>query len=262
MSALEVPSFFSVLVACLRGAGCVFAEEEAQLLLDGASTPSQLQQMVDRRLTGEPLEHIVGWVQFCGRRIAVAPGVFVPRRRTEFLVHRAVESAPGGSVVADLCCGSGAVAASIGQASQRVELWAADLDPVAIDCARGNLGEAANLLCGDLFEPLPDALRAHLDLIVASAPYVPTRALNTLPSEARLHEPTRALDGGPDGLAVYRALITEASRWLTPRGSVLIEVGRRQAVAASELFAQHGFAADIHTCDDLGSTVVQARLEH
>ena len=261
MSAQEVPSFFSVLAATLRGAGCVFAEEEAQLLLHEARTPLRLQQMVDRRLSGEPLEHIVGWVQFCGRRIAVAPGVFVPRRRTEFLVHRALELVRPGSTVADLCCGSGAVAASIRQA-RRVEVWAADLDPAAIDCARGNLGPTANLRCGDLFAPLPDTLRGCLDLVVASAPYVPTVALATLPPEARLHEPVLALDGGPDGFAVYRALIAAAPRWLTPHGSVLIEVARRQAAAATALFAEHGFAAGIDTCDDLGSTVVHARLRH
>ena len=92
-------------VAALRAAGCVFAEDEARLILSAARTPDELTAMVDRRVTGLPLEHVVGWAEFSGLRIAVEPGVFVPRRRTEFLVEQALEHAPDASVVVDLCCG-------------------------------------------------------------------------------------------------------------------------------------------------------------
>ncbi len=92
----------------LRAAGCVFAEDEAQLLIDAAHHPDQLTHMVDQRLRGLPLEHIVGgWADFCGTRIAVEPGVFVPRRRTEFVVRVAAMITKPGAVVVDLCCGSG-----------------------------------------------------------------------------------------------------------------------------------------------------------
>ena len=83
----------SDIVARLRAAGCVFAEDEARLLISEARTPAELTAMVDRRAAGLPLEHVVGWAQFCGLRIAVDPGVFVPRRRTEFLVSEAVSLA-------------------------------------------------------------------------------------------------------------------------------------------------------------------------
>ena len=105
----------SVVVTRLRAAGCVFAEDEAQLLMAGAATLADLSAMVDRRAAGEPLEHVLGWAEFCGLRIAVDPGVFVPRRRTEFLVSQAVTlarkaaAAQPRTVVVDLCCGSGAL---------------------------------------------------------------------------------------------------------------------------------------------------------
>src|SRR5690242_10112199 len=120
-------------VTRLRAAGCVFAEDEARLLISAAQTPAGLAAMVDRRAAGQPLEHVLGWAEFCGLRIAVDPGVFIPRRRTEFLVRRAAALArraagqdpdrqdpdrqdptlPRAVVVVDLCCGSGAVGAAL-----------------------------------------------------------------------------------------------------------------------------------------------------
>ena len=97
----------------LRAAGCVFAEEEARLLGEAAATTADLEALVARRVAGEPLEQLLGWAEFCGLRIAVAPGVFVPRRRTEFLVETAVALVHAGAVVLDLCCGSGAVGAAL-----------------------------------------------------------------------------------------------------------------------------------------------------
>jgi release factor glutamine methyltransferase len=118
---------WSAVVAKLRAAGCVFAEDEARLLMSAAATPAELSAMVDRRAAGEPLEHVIGWAEFCGLRIAVDPGVFVPRRRTEFLVRQAIglarQAGPPTShdgraplVVVDLCCGSGAVGAALAAA--------------------------------------------------------------------------------------------------------------------------------------------------
>src|SRR5688572_21960081 len=96
-------------IAALRAGGCVFAEEEARLLLSAAVSDGELSALVDRRVAGEPLEHLLGWAEFCGLRIEVDPGVFVPRRRTEFLVRQAAARARPGATVVDLCCGSGAV---------------------------------------------------------------------------------------------------------------------------------------------------------
>src|SRR5246127_2947620 len=106
----------SLIVDRLRTAGCVFAEDEARLLIAAAQTPAELDVMVGQRVTGLPLEQVVGWAEFCGLRITVAPGVFVPRRRTEFLVRRAVALARRGDVIVDLCCGAGAIGAAVAAA--------------------------------------------------------------------------------------------------------------------------------------------------
>ena len=121
-------------VARLRAAGCVFAEEEARLLGEAARTPAGLEAMVGQREKGLPLEQVVGWADFCGLRIFVDPGVFVPRRRSEFLVATAVSLASGASpVIVDLCCGTGAlglaVAARLGAAGRAAGLHATDIDP-------------------------------------------------------------------------------------------------------------------------------------
>ncbi|MGH3329922.1 MAG: methyltransferase, partial [Nocardioidaceae bacterium] len=122
----------SVIVSTLRAAGCVFAEDEARLLVAAAQTPADLAAMVDRRAAGLPLEHVLGWAEFCGLRIAVDPSVFVPRRRTELLVREAADLAPPRPVVLDLCCGTGAVGAALVAALDDVELHAVDVDPAAV----------------------------------------------------------------------------------------------------------------------------------
>lgn len=164
----SAPLSRSAVVATLRAAGCVFAEDEAELLLSTAHTADELTAMVERRAFGLPLEHVVGWAEFHGRRITVDPGVFVPRRRTEFLVGQAValgrrtaERTGRPTVVVDLCCGSGAVAAVLAATLHRVELYAADIEPAAVRCARRNITDAGGRVYeGDLFDALPVGLRA------------------------------------------------------------------------------------------------------
>ena len=245
----------SSVVAALRAAGCVFAEDEARHLVEAADTPEQLDAMVERRVAGLPLEHILGWAEFCGLRVAVDPGVFVPRRRTGFLVQEAV--ALGGTVVVDLCCGTAAVGAAIAAALGPVELHAVEIDPAAIPCARHNVAAAGgHVYQGDLFTPLPDSLRGRVDLLVANAPYVPTDAIATMPPEARDHEARVALDGGADGLDVQRRVVASAPDWLAPRGHLLIETSRLQAPHTAEEFRRSGLRARIATSDELDATVV------
>jgi release factor glutamine methyltransferase len=239
----------------LRAAGCVFAEDEARLLLAAAATPDDLERLVLRRVGGEPLEYVLGWAEFCGLRIAVAPGVFVPRRRTEFLVRRAVKLARSGDSVVDLCCGSGAIAAALAAAVDRIELYATDLDPVAVRCAASNLGRAGQVYAGDLYEPLPAALRGRVDLIVCNAPYVPTDAIEFMPAEARLHEAKSALDGGPDGLDIQRRVAAQAPFWLAPTGHLLIETSVGQAPSTAAAFEEAGLTAAIAHDAELESTV-------
>ncbi|MFD7237287.1 putative protein N(5)-glutamine methyltransferase [Streptomyces syringium] len=255
----------SVIVTRLRAVGCVFAEDEAELLLSTARDSAELAAMVDRRIAGLPLEHVLGWAEFHGLRIAVDPGVFVPRRRTEFLVVQAVAlarqppatAARTAPVVVDLCCGSGAVGAALGAALDQVELHAADIDPAAVRCARGNLAAAGGRVHeGDLYEPLPATLRGRVDVLVANAPYVPTEAIGLLPPEARLHEPLVSLDGGADGLDVQRRVTAAAPQWLAPGGHLLVETSERQASRTVEAFAGSGLIPRVVTCDDLNATVV------
>ena len=246
----------TAVTATLRAAGSVFAEDEARLLLDGATGDAALQAMIARRVAGEPLEHILGWAAFCGLRIAVEPGVFVPRRRSEFLARQAVAATSRGAVVVELCCGSGAVTATLVAAVGDVDARASDIEPAAVRCARRNLPVTAHVYEGDLFAPLPDQLRGRVDVLVANAPYVPTDEIELMPPEAREHEPRRALDGGGDGLDVHRRVIAEAPRWLASGGHLLIETSTRQAPLARDLMTAAGLVAKITYAADADGAVI------
>lgn len=242
------------LVARLRAAGCVFAEDEARLLREAAGSPAALETLVRRRVAGEPLEHLLGWVRFCGLRLAIEPGVFVPRRRTEFLAREAVARLRVGDVVVDLCCGCGAIAAAVAAAVPGLEVHAADLDPVAVRCARANLSGPVHQ--GDLFAALPVSLRGRVTVLTGNAPYVPSDAVATMPAEARLHEPRTALDGGPDGLSVLDRLVGGAGEWLAPGGAVLVETSRAQAPVLADRVAAAGLVAEVRVDDEAEATVV------
>jgi len=245
-------------VARLRAAGCVFAEDEARLLTEAAAGPHELDVLVRRRVEGLPLEHLLGWVEFRGMRIEVDPGVFVPRTRTGFLVEQAAAVLPAGpAVVVDLCCGCGAVGVALATGSPGVELHCADVDPAAVRCAARNLaavGGTAHL--GDLYSALPPALRGRVDVLAVNAPYVPTDEIASMPPEARLHEPRVALDGGPDGLDVQRRVAAGAPEWLAPGGHLLIETGRHQGPGTVAAVTAAGLTATVATDDEIGATVV------
>jgi release factor glutamine methyltransferase len=261
------PCARSDVVARLRAAGCVFAEDEAEMLVAAARTPAELSSLVGRRVAGLPLEHVLGWADFCGLRVTLEPGVFVPRRRSEFLVRRAADllrrsSAEAGEdqgaswTVVDLCCGSGAVGAALMAAEPRIELHAVDTDPAAVRCARRNVGTGARVYVGDLYAPLPARLRGRVDVVVANAPYVPRREIELLPPEARVHEPAAALDGGEDGLDVIRRIAAGASAWLAPGGHLLAETSERQGPSAARAFAHHALHARVARSKGSGATVV------
>ncbi|MFJ8467149.1 putative protein N(5)-glutamine methyltransferase [Streptomyces swartbergensis] len=252
------PSSRDSVVVALRTAGCVFAEDEAELILSTARTPVEAAEMVERRVAGLPLELVVGWAEFRGLRITVDPGVFVPRRRTEFLVEQALARAPGAAVVVvDLCCGSGAVGAALAAGLGRVELHAADIDPAAVRCARGNVAAAGgHVHQGDLFDALPGDLRGRVGILAANVPYVPSDEIGLLPLEARAHEPLVALDGGADGLDVLRRVAAEAPRWLAPGGCVLVETSRHQAPTALDAFERNGLTTHLAVSEELYAHVV------
>ncbi|MFB7510297.1 putative protein N(5)-glutamine methyltransferase [Streptomyces broussonetiae] len=265
MPSPSFPSFpfpsLSAVEAALRAAGCVFAEDEAELILATARGPAELTSMVDRRVAGLPLEQVLGWARFHGLRVRVDPGVFVPRRRTEFLVDQALAQAPAASVVVDLCCGSGALGAALATTLDGAEVHAADIDPAAVRCARDNLapfgGRAHE---GDLYDALPAALRGRVGVLLANVPYVPTAEVPLLPAEARDHEPLVALDGGADGLDVLRRVAAGAPEWLAPGGRLLSETSERQASAALRAFADAGLTARLAVCEELYAHVVVGEL--
>jgi release factor glutamine methyltransferase len=271
----------AAIVTRLRAAGCVFAEDEARLLSGTARTPADLAAMVDRRVSGLPLEHVLGWAEFCGLRIAVSDGVFVPRRRSEFLVRQAIAVAgasaearavapaavclagqPGQEqrqrpVIADLCCGSGAIGIGVASAFDNAELHAVDIEAAAVACARKNVTTVSgHVYQGDLYDALPASLRGRIDLLVVNAPYVPTSEISLMPAEARLHEPAIALDGGSDGVAIHRRVAGGVPGWLAPDGHLLIETSDRQAELTAAAVTANGLIATIATDEDAEATVV------
>ncbi|MCR6703356.1 MAG: putative protein N(5)-glutamine methyltransferase [Cellulomonas sp.] len=251
------------LAARLRAAGCVFAEDEAALLLAEDGDDAALDAMVARRCAGEPLETVLGWARFAGLRVHVEPGVFVPRTRTELLVDLVDEllaDGPDDALVVDLCCGTGAVGAAVAARHPAAQVHAADVDPAAVACARHNLRPPDRVHAGDLLSALPASLRGRVDVVVANAPYVPTAAIATMPPEARDHEARVALDGGEDGLAVHRRIAEQVRPWLKVGGAVLVETSERQAPTTATLLAAQGLAVRVHRDDERDGTAVVGRL--
>ena len=242
-------------VARLRAAGCVFAEDEAELLLAAGGDVAGL---VTRRVAGEPLEVVLGWAAFDGLRVPVSAGVFVPRQRTRWLVAEAARLAPQAAVVLDLCCGSGAVGAALAVRLPGAEVHAADVDPAAVACARRSL-PAGRVHLGDLYDALPAALRGRVDLLAVNAPYVPTDAIALMPPEAREHEARVSLDGGADGVDVQRRVAAGAREWLGPSGVLLVETSVAQASTTAAVLEAAGLRAQVTRSEELDGTVVVGR---
>lgn len=239
----------------LRAAGCVYAEEEAALLLEAAGSPDDARRLVQERVAGRPLEHVLGWVAFAGLRVTVSPGVFVPRARSALLVDLAAHGLRPGAVAVDLCCGSGALACALTARLGGVEVHATDVDPVAVACARLNL-PPHRVHQGDLYDALPPGLAGRVDVLVVNAPYVPDGELDLMPREARLHEPVVALAGGSDGLDLHRRVALGAPDWLALGGRLVLETSRSQAAATMALVEGAGLEATVVTDDDLDATAI------
>lgn len=248
------------LVVRLRAAGCVFAEDEARLLLEAATGTDALEALVARRVAGEPLETLLGWAGFCGLRVAVRPGVFVPRRRTEFLAELAIAQARPGQQLLDLCCGSGALALVVATAVPGLTVTAVDISDVAVACARQNLEPiGGSVIRSDLFSSLPPSLRDHIDVLVCNAPYVPSGAMATMPPEAREYEPMSTLDGGDDGLDVHRRVAAEVAPWLAVGGRVFVEASSAQASRSATIFERAGLGVHVEHDSERDATVVVGR---
>ncbi len=188
---------------------------------------------------GNPLAWITGSIDFCGTRVRVDRGVYVPRAHTEPLARRAASLLPPDGIAVDLCTGSGAVAVVMHSACPDATVLATDCDQAAIACAWSN---GVTALLGDLDEPLPSSLEGRVDVMTAVVPYVPTEELHLLPRDVVAYEPRHALDGGPGGTALLERAAELSARWLRPGGRVLLELGGDQARALATTMSVVGLS--------------------
>jgi release factor glutamine methyltransferase len=223
----------------LTEAGCVAPHEEAdELIRAAAGDRDVLDDLVSRRTEGEPIAWLTGWVMFCGVRLFVAPGVYVPRWQTEPLARRAITLLPPAGVAVDLCTGVGAIAAVLAAAVPTSQVLATDLDDGAVRCARRN---GVEVFEGFLDDPLPRSIEHRVDVLTAVVPYVPTDSLRLLPRDVQAFEPRRALDGGVDGTDLLGEVVRRSVGWLAPGGWLLLEVGGDQAEPIGRLLHELGF---------------------
>jgi release factor glutamine methyltransferase len=243
----------------LAAGGFLSPEEEADALIAASRAGAgSIDELLARRLKGEPLAWVTGSVTICGVHVRIDHGVFVPRPHTEALARRATALLPEDGIAIDLCTGSGAVAAVLVAAHPRATVVGTDIDPAAVACARRNGVEA---LEGDLDEPLASELRGRVDLITAVVPYVPTEELHLLPRDVRAHEPRHALDGGPRGTTGLVRAAETAARWLRPGGAVLLELGGDQAAVMTRTVTALGFRdVRVHADEEGQDRAIEARF--
>jgi release factor glutamine methyltransferase len=248
------------IVSALADGGCVAPGEEADALFRASSEGvGPIDELVARRVSGEPLAWITGSVVFGGVRVHVDPGVFVPRPHTEAMAQRAASLLPDAGIAVDLCTGSGAVACVLASAHPQATVVGTEVEPLAAACARRN---GVDVFVGDLDEPLPPALRGNVDVMTAVVPYVPTEELPFLPRDVLANEPRAALDGGSRGTSVLVRATEAAPRWLRPGGSVLLELGGDQAGEIAAAFERVGLTGiRVHRDSDGQDRAIEARAE-
>jgi release factor glutamine methyltransferase len=208
--------------------------------------------MVTRRARREPLQHILGTQEFCGLEFQVSPEALIPRPDTETLVSEALARVPGALSVLDVGTGSGCIAVALAKQLPGATVTAIDISTAALEVARRNAahnGVDIEFLHGSLLTPVAGR---RFDLIVSNPPYIPSADIEQLEPEVRDNDPRCALDGGVDGLDIYRALIPAAVRCLNPGGWLLVEVGVGQAGAVTELFRTVAEYGEVITARDPG----------
>jgi len=266
---MAAPTFADQLDAAtmaLEAAGLASARVDAEWLLAGllgvgrvavrldlagtipAPIAERYAHAVSRRARREPLQRILGWEEFRGVRVRLTDAVLVPRPETEALVEWALALLPPPGrrqlLAIDVGTGSGCIACALAFERPDLDVIAVDISPAAAALARDNaraldLAARVRVVAADLFDGIRDL---GADLIVSNPPYLPTALLPELPPEVRIHEPTLALDGGGDGLALIRRIVTTARRCLRPSGALLVETaGGDQAEAAAALLRAAGW---------------------
>jgi release factor glutamine methyltransferase len=217
--------------------GSIPDHERARLeAIAGPSRP--LEDLVRRRLQGEPLQYIEGSAQFGPLELIVDDRVLVPRPETEGLFEIAARMVRNPEVIVDLCTGSGALALALKHRFPTCSVFATDISEAAIEVALANrysTGLDVYLASGDLFDPLPVSILGEVDLIVANPPYVSDVDFADLPLDVR-REPHVALVAGPSGLEIIERIGASAAQWLRPGGVIVCEIGETQGVSAASSF--------------------------
>lgn len=182
---------------------------------------------------------LVGWVGFCGERVLVHRGVYVPRWQSEPLALAAAARLPERGVAVDLCTGAGAIAVVLARRRPLARVVATEIDPVAVACARAN---GVEVFEGDMAIDLPAELAGQVDVVTAVVPYVPTGELRLLPRDVMAYEPRSALDGGTDGTTFLVRAVREVAGLLRPGGSLLLELGGDEAELLRPVLAECGYS--------------------
>jgi release factor glutamine methyltransferase len=234
--------------------------------LPGLTSPQRenLQALIERRLTGVPLAHLVGWQRFMGIELKSGPQALIPRKETEILGNAALKelrnlvAERGTANVIDVCTGSGNLAISLAAHEKACRITAADLCESAVLLARENakvhnVSSRVEFRTGDLFAPFGNEFDGAIDLLVCNPPYLSSAKLNVLPREIAEHEPKEAFDAGSFGLAIISRLISEAPRFLKPKSVLCFEVGLGQGPFFATRLERNGSYAKVETaCDEAG----------
>ena len=212
-----------------------------------------MDELVRRRLAGEPLQYVLGTAAFRRLELKVGPGVFIPRPETELVAERAMARLLQDGVLVDLCTGSGAIALSVADERPDAHVVASELSPAAAQWATSNrdsLGLRVDVYQGDLFEPLPAGLAGRVDVVVSNPPYVDPDERASLPRDVVDHEPPEALFAPGEGTSVIVRVAADASAWLRPDGWLVLEIGETQGDAVRAIFDAVGFQ-DVSIAPDL-----------
>jgi release factor glutamine methyltransferase len=218
---------------------------------------------VSRRVRGEPVALIRGWMDFLDLRLTLRPGVFTPRNSTEHMAREAIRRLRSRRqrVSVDVATGAGPVALSIAHGVPGGQAWGIDISPDAVRLARANARRLrlvnARFRVSDMLGSLPRTLRGSVDLFTIHPPYVARGDVRTLPREIRDYEPRQSLtDSSDDGLGLVRRLVHDAPEWLSHNGAVMVEVAPYLAPAVRRLLRKGGFPTVEVSRDDVGATRV------
>ncbi len=214
----------------------------------------KINEFLRRRKKREPLQYIIGNVDFYGLKIEVGKGVLIPRPETELLVEKAIKTMKNEAInvtyILDLCTGSGCLALALAKEFPEAKVYGTDISEIAIRYSKKNaeINRIKNVYFfkGNLFEPIRKHIKSQtpnlkFDLIVSNPPYIKRDDIKYLQSEIKDWEPVKALDGGIEGLDYYKIIIPEAKFYLRQGGYLILEIGENQFKKVKEIAEETGF---------------------